>query len=112
MAYMTPFEQYQANQKADAASREPKPRVLPWAKDVISRPNYISASGSPIYIWYQTEFRKRELGEDNELDINQIKAALFGVKNCWHRRVENNKELFSVFKTKNPYDWEAIKNCC
>lgn len=44
-----------------------------------------SYTPSPLFTWYETEDRKRKADKMNEIDINEIRSALKGTKNSWHK---------------------------
>lgn len=70
------------------------------------KPKDSMPSQSRIAIWYAAEFRKRENNLENEIDCNQIRAALMGVKNKWYDLVKKYPQVFVEEKRK--FNWEEI----
>ena len=89
---------------------ENKPNI-PWSRDVLKKVGARSAdTASHLYLWYHEENAKRRKGLQNEIDINEIKAAAKGVKNVWYERVKNNHQLYVPVIENRSFDWEAAKN--
>lgn len=106
MTYMTPFERHQHEQGKDL---ETKPRVLPWAGEVMTKVSvHRGAYESPLKVWYDEENSKRRLGLINEIDINKIKAACYGVKNKWYERFKKNPSIFKCVIDNQVIDWQII----
>ena len=55
---------------------------------------------SQLLVWLETENRKRERGEENEIDIAEIKAAMKGSKNRWYEAYHRNPIIFRDFIEK------------
>ena len=68
-----------------------------------------SRSPSALHSWWHTEKAKKDRGLENEIDINEIKAALRGVINRWHGCIKSNPDLFKGFETNSEYNWEQLK---
>lgn len=65
---------------------------------------------SPNYLWWHEEKAKRLQGIMNEIDINEIGAALRGYRNDWFLLVKENKKLFDDFLINPTKEvWETIK---
>jgi len=85
-----------------------KPLQIPWADKAISKFRITASTESPIKEWWKEEDRKKNLGLENEIDINLIKAALKGVKNEWFNiATQNRKQLEESVNCKN-IDWKKI----
>ncbi len=69
------------------------------------RPN--GASVSQIQLWWEREYRKREAGLENEIDMNEIRAAMRGVKNKWFSIVSKHPEKFAEDKVKK-INWNEV----
>lgn len=115
MTYMTPFEKHQHDQKLKEKERptsENKQRI-PWASEVMDKmsSNPRSHSVSPVLAWYERENLKRQQGLENEIDLNEILAALKGTRNKWFKAVKSHPKLFDGFtslESKKPV-WSEIK---
>lgn len=55
---------------------------------------------SPLLGWHLQESAKRKEGKYNEIDGNELKAALKGVKNRWFSLAQNHKKLCEEFFSK------------
>ncbi len=69
------------------------------------RPN--GATVSPVQSWYVEENKKREQGIENEIDLNEMRAAIRGVKNKWFLAVKNNPNMFVEDKVKK-INWQEV----
>lgn len=65
-----------------------------------------SFNASPLVLWFEEEDRKRKRNEPNEIDYNEIQAALKGVKNRWYKIVQEDKSRFQ--KKFKQLDWKFI----
>ena len=69
--------------------------------------NHSSQRLSPeLFVWYSVENRKRDNKVENEIDLNEIRAAKMGVKNKWSELVKKFPDSF--VSTKNKFNWEEI----
>lgn len=62
---------------------------------------------SATMTWYLEEDRKRDAKIENEIDLNQIKAAIKGVKNRWFHVVKKHPEMFLEDKVKK-IKWDEV----
>ena len=84
-----PFYEINANK----ASNVIKPRVLQWSENVVKgKPS--ATFPSSVQMWYVSENAKRERGECNEIDVQDIKQSLRGALNSWTPLVKRNFEQF------------------
>lgn len=56
-----------------------------------------AASPSPIVSWFNGEDLRRSEGRYNEIDGNEIKAALRGVKNVWFKIAQEHRTFIEEF---------------
>lgn len=82
------------------------PRIIPWGTEVLAHPK-TALFPSPIYIWYMNEKAKRNQNLDNELDRNEISAALKGSRNRWFDRVQMNLNKYASF-IEGKSSWKDI----
>lgn len=113
MPYMTPFERHQHNQKPSSEQKttnENKGQRIPWSDEVLSKAsvNPRQATESPNKMWYMQENHKRKLRLENEIDINDIKAAAKGVINRWSAAVNKNPIIFRPVLENKPFDWKVV----
>lgn len=67
---------------------------------------------SPILAWYEKENRKRYDDKFNEIDANEILAALKGIKNKWSDVVKKHPESFKAVEMEGVTKeiWQNAKN--
>ena len=120
MTYMTPFERHQfdeQNQKTtykqnyttntNIGTSSNAPRV-PFASEVLKKIGQSSPHPSELFSWYHREDAKRRQKIQNEIDLNDIRAAAKGVFNKWHKAVIKFPEVFESFLTDKPFDWNKM----
>jgi hypothetical protein len=104
------YEQNKMEAQAMSKPESIKPR-LPWADDVISKiKNSRYSPPSPIYTWFLAQKARQSRGEENELDMNRIKAALEGVRNEWYKPVQKNPDIFKLVADGKPHNWLVIRD--
>lgn len=116
MTFMTPFEKRQldeARRKEHKVKNDQPNKPYKWADEVLreSKLSPRSPYPSPTYAWYMDESTKRSQGLLNELDGNEIRQAMRGVKNTWYKLVNEKPDLFKPFANnkEKQEDWEKIK---
>lgn len=65
---------------------------------------------SQLYLWFHEEQGKQRRGLRNELDDNQIAAAIRGVKNKWFNVVQKEVKVFEDYISFKKFElWDDIK---
>lgn len=81
-----------------------KPKLQIWSKRRLSK----SGTVSDLYNWYNYHDNLRREKKENEIDINEIKAALGGSRNRWMEVVVKNKYIFKNVLESKKYDWNKL----
>ncbi len=84
---------------------------IPWSYEVLRNSDKKIGSPSSLLYWMDTETAKKRRGEDNEIDIADIRAAFKGVRNGWSEAIKKNSEVFKPVSERKLYDWEKIMEC-
>lgn len=117
--YQTPFEKHlddvqqrKQEHEEEKLSAIPNRRGVPWVSDVMEnmRSRGRGNAPSPILCWWEQESKKRAQGLENEIDINEMKAALKGVKNKWFSRVKAHRNIFEAYTEGKGHSWDEIKS--
>lgn len=86
-----------------------KPPRYEWGHNVLVRSSKQDKESS-LKEWHHQESIKKTDGLENEIDLNEIKAALKGTNNSWSNAVKKNKNVFLMLLMKDKkYDWELFK---
>lgn len=107
MSIIRGFEDLQKEDKKIVL--EQTARKLPWASEVMANMGKTSSMVSTLLTWYQEENRKRLEGFENEVDLNDIKAALKGTINRWSNTVKENRLFFLPLLENKKIEWNKAK---
>lgn len=83
--------------------------TVPWWSGINRK---TTSNISPILAWYERENRKRYEGLLNEIDVNEILAALKSIKNKWSDKVKKYPEIFVGYEKDGAMDgiWSNAKD--
>ena len=56
-----------------------------------------ASTPSPVYCWLEEENKKKREGKFNEIDKNEMQAALRGARNKWHKVALKSRQLVQDF---------------
>lgn len=86
------------------AKKEIKPPALPFERQF-----YTTDVISPLKEWWDYEVEKKRRWEINEIDQNEIAAALRGVMNIWYHVMKRYPEHFVPAEMeKGLLNWDVI----
>lgn len=100
------FLQSQKAQREEATALYQRPK-LQWSHEVLKGVRS-GPTESMLKIWYLGEAKARARHEENEIDLNEIRAALRGTKNKWLPAVTESREKFAVIETHKKFDWSEL----
>lgn len=88
-------------------------RNVPWANQVLaqSAKSHRAYTESPLKLWHIAENEKRRAGQQNEIDTNDILAAVKGVKNRWSELLKKYPDRFKDLIAGKPCNWQEIIDC-
>ena len=94
----------QSNIEMEKSTNVLRPKLNMWDRSRLGK----NGNLSELYVWYHHHDRFRHQKKENEIDINEIKAALCGIKNRWTNVVAKNVAFFKSMIESKKYDWNKF----